>query len=294
MPTDEYRPSRLERMTAGAVSALQRAGLDKLAYSASFRRLGKRLLLRDSRKPCVRQIASGLGRGLKLRVLPETPKSYWLGTHEPQMQAALRRSIRPAMTVYDCGANVGYFSVMFAHLVGESGRVFAFEPSPASADCLRAARELNGFRHMEVVPAAVWERSGALRFFCGGADASLVSDHVEGVFGDADGGGTAGGRFVDVAAISLDEFVYEEGNPPPDFIKLDVEGAEGKAMAGARRVLSERRPGLLLEIHGEPGREVWSVLQELGYTPTNIATGRVPESAEEFAVWIRQYLALPN
>lgn len=294
MSTDDYRPSRLEQLTAGAVSTLQRMGLDRLAYSAPLRRLGKRLLLRSDGQPRVRQIASGLGKGLKLRVLPETPKSYWLGTHEPHMQDALRESIRPGMTVYDCGANVGYFSVMFARLVGDSGRVYAFEPSPASVECLTAARTLNGFRHMEVVPAAVWERRGMLRFVRGGADTSLVSDHVEGVFGETQDGAPTPEQLVEVPAISLDEFVYVERHPLPDFIKLDVEGAEGRAMSGARRVLAERRPGLLLEIHGAPGREVWEMLRELDYTPTNIATGRVPETAEEFAVWIRQYLALPN
>jgi FkbM family methyltransferase len=229
-----------------------------------------------------------------LRVLPETPKSYWLGTHEPHMQAALSKNIRPGMTVYDCGANVGYFSVMFARLVGEGGRVFAFEPSPASVECLGAARALNDFRQMEVVPAAVWERAEMLRFVRGGADTSLVSDHVEGVFGETSDSGPTAESLVDVPAISLDEFVYEAKHPMPDFIKLDVEGAEGKALSGARRVLAERRPGLLLEIHGAPGREVWAMLQEYNYTPTNIATGHVPETAEEFAVWIRQYLALPN
>ena len=290
---DERGPSGLERLAAGAVSALQRVGLHRLAYSAPLRRLGKRFLLRADEGPCVRRIASGLGRGLKLRVLPETPKSYWLGTHEPDMQAALRESIRPGMTVYDCGANVGYFSVMFARLVGEGGRVYAFEPSPSSVECLDAARTLNDFRQMEVVAAAVWEKKGTLRFVRGGTDASLVSDHVEGVFGDAHDGEPAAGCFVDVAATSLDEFVYEENHPPPDFIKLDVEGAEGKAVSGARRLLAERRPGLLLEIHGAPGREVWEILRELNYTSTNIANGRVPETAEEFAVWIRQYLALP-
>ena len=45
--------------------------------------------------------------------------------------------------------------------------------------------------------------------------------------------------------------------------------------------------------HGEPGREVWSLLKELNYTATNIATGEVPQTADEFAIWIRQYLALP-
>jgi FkbM family methyltransferase len=294
MSAGEGQPTRLERLAAGAVRTLQGVGLGRLAYSAAFRRIGKTLLLRNDDAPRVREIATGLGRGLKLRALPETPKSYWLGTHEPHMQAALRAHVRAGMTVYDCGANVGYFSVMLARIVGAGGRVYAFEPSPASLESLRAASGLNGFDNLTVVPEAVWDGRETLRFRRGAEGASLVSDHVEGVFGEAAGReGDAPDDFIEIEANSLDNFVYAEGNPPPDFIKLDVEGAEGRAMAGARRLLAERRPGLLLEIHGEPGREVWSLLRELNYTPTNLVTGEVPRDADEFAVWIRQYVALP-
>ena len=295
MRAGEEQPTRLERLAAGAVGTLQSVGLAKLAYSGALRRLGKALLLRKDEAPRVRVIASGLGRGLRLRVLPETPKSYWLGTHEPQMQAALREHVREGMTVYDCGANVGYFSVMLARLVGARGRVYAFEPSPASLESLRAARELNGLRNLTVVPEGVWHRRATLGFLRGGEGRSLVSDHIEGVFGESAGGErNSTESFVEISVNSLDNFVYADGKPPPDFIKLDVEGAEGHALNGARRLLEERRPGLLLEIHGEPGREVWSLLKELDYRATNIATGEVPRTADEFAIWIRQYLALPS
>lgn len=298
MSADEGQPTRLERLAATTVALMQGAGLGRLAYSAPLRRLGKALLVGGAERAAERVIASGLGRGLRLRALPETPKSYWLGTHEPHMQAMLRAHVRGGMTVYDCGANVGYFSVMLARLVGARGRVYAFEPSPASVESLRAARELNDFANLTVVPEAVWDARETLRFRRGDEGASLVSDHVEGVFGEADTGGHAPGfapqAVVEISANSLDNFVYEEGHPAPDFIKLDVEGAEGRAMRGARRLLAERRPGLLLEIHGEPGREVWPLLKELNYTATDIATGEVPRSADQFAVWIRQYLALPS
>lgn len=289
MPLDASQPTRLERFAATSVDLLQRAGLHKLARSGPLRRLGKRFLLRSQQKPQARIIAAGLGKGLKLCVLPETPKSYWMGTHEPDMQELVREKIKPGMTVFDCGANIGYFSVIFAQLVGPAGRVFAFEPSPSSLECLRAAVMLNGYQNLTVVSEAVWHRKEVLRFARGTQDESLVSDHVEGVFGES----SAQGSCVEIPATSLDEFVYAEGNPPPDFIKVDVEGSEGKAIAGAQRLLSEHRPSLLLEIHGEPGREVWEQLKRLGYVATNIATGEVPQTADEFAIWIRQYLAVP-
>lgn len=274
---------------------LHSVGLGGLAHSGMLSRIGHALLARDGKGPRECVIASGLGRGLRLRVLPETPKSYRMGTHELQMQSAMREHVRPGMVVYDCGANVGYFSALLARLVGDGGRVYAFEPSPASLECLRAAVELNGLSNLTVVPEGVWDERGTLRFRRGDEGASLVVDHVEGVFGEATERDDAGpGSCIDIKVNSLDNFVYEQGHAPPDFIKLDVEGAEGHAMRGARRLLAERRPGLLLEIHGEPGREVWSLLKELNYTATDISNGEVPQTADQFAVWIRQYLALPG
>jgi len=275
-----------------AVSALQRAGLDRLVYAEALRRLGKRFLLREERVEGERVIASGPGRGLWLSLLPDTPNSYWMGTHEPDMQAALLKHVKPGMTVYDCGANVGYYALIFAKLIGPRGRVYAFEPSPASLKCLRAGRELNGFENLTVVPQAAWDKKEMLRFVRGAPDSSLVTDHVEGVFGESAETNNIRESLIEVPATSLDHFVYEEGHAPPDFIKMDIEGAEGKAIAGARRVIAEHRPVLLLEIHGAPGREVWSILKELNYTAVNISTGEVPRTAEEFAIYVRQYLAL--
>jgi FkbM family methyltransferase len=282
-------PTPLERFAATSLDVLQRSGLRKIAYSSLMRNLGKRFLLRDEQNARARVIASGLGKGLNLLVLPETPKSYWLGTHEPDMQKLLRESIKRGMTVYDCGANIGYFSVIFARLVGPTGHVFAFEPSPDSLGCLRAAVTLNNYQHLTVIPQAVWHKREVLRFARGAHNQSLVSDHVEGVLGES----AAEGNCVEISATSLDEFVYAERHPPPDFIKIDVEGSEGKAVTGALRLISEHRPTLLLEIHGAPGHEVWSLLKDLKYVSTNIATGEVPQTSDEFAIWIRQYIAVP-
>jgi FkbM family methyltransferase len=241
----------------------------------------------------VRTIASGLGKGLRLEVLPGTPVGYWLGTHESWMQAAFRAQISPGMTVYDCGANIGYFSVMLARLVGSSGRVYAFEPSPESFRCLQRAPGLNHLEQLIPVQRGVWDRAEVLRFSRGASGDSLVSDHIQGVFGAGDGTGASRAALVEIESVSLDGFVYEKGHPAPDFIKLDVEGAESRALAGARRLLAERRPGLLVEIHGGPGRDAWGLLKDLDYRITRLGSGEEPRSADEFAVWISQYLALP-
>jgi FkbM family methyltransferase len=192
------------------------------------------------------------------------------------------------MVVYDCGANVGFFSLILANLVGPSGRVFAFEPSPESLGCLRLLPGLNGFPHLAVIPEAVWERTETLRFAQTEPGSSSVTDRVEGAYGTP-----APEHGIAVPAVALDDFVYGRGNPPPQFIKVDVEGSEGKVLAGARRLLAEHRPDLLLEIHGEPGREVWSLLRELNYVSKDLDTGAVPAGADAFAVYGRQYLSQP-
>ena len=67
----------------------------------------------------------------------KTEKSRWLGTYEPELQAALREFMKPGMTVYDVGANIGYVTLMLAHRTGARGKVFAFEALPVNVERLR-------------------------------------------------------------------------------------------------------------------------------------------------------------
>jgi len=65
----------------------------------------------------------------------------------------------------------------------------------------------------------------------------------------------------------LDIFVYGENHPAPDVIKMDVEGGEGSALAGMPRLLAEKRPILLIELHGEKAaRQVWNYLRQHNYS----------------------------
>ena len=284
MAADARGPGWRARLAASTIRALTLLGLRRLAFAAPARALGHLLLPRGG----VRTIASGLGAGLRVAALRETPASYWLGTHEPETQEAIRRLVAPGMTVYDCGANVGYFTAMCARLVTPSGRVYAFEPSPKSVACLRRVGELNAFDNVYVVPLAVWRETTNLEFVSGPGDAALVSDHAV----EALPGGMPA-RTIGVPAVSLDEFVFAQGHPVPDFVKLDVEGSETAALEGARRVIRERRPVLLIEVHGQAGRGAWSILRDMGYRCRDVATGLEAQTADEFAVWIRVFAATP-
>lgn len=79
--------------------------------------------------------------------------------YEPEVKAALETVLRPGMTFIDAGCNIGYFSLLAAGRVGESGRVLAFDPSPVNCRLLRRSAEENGFRNVEVPDADAIRRS---------------------------------------------------------------------------------------------------------------------------------------
>jgi len=192
----------------------------------------------------VHPIASGVGKGLLFDNKGGYP-GYALGTSEPEEQAVLARCIQPGAVVYNVGANIGFHAVICSRLAGESGKVFAFEPFPASAAQARGNLERNGFLdRAEVVQCAVSDRDGSARFSVSGSSAvcSLTGDAV------ADRSGIDRGLEIEVKTISIDSYASTSGHDP-DVITLDVEGAELAALQGARHVILRKRPVILLELH---------------------------------------------
>src|SRR5437879_106701 len=212
MATDESQSTPLERLAANTMQSLQNLGLFRLACSSTLRALAKKLIIWADCDPHVRAISPGLGKSLKLRVMPKTPKSR-MGTYEPSLQALIHKEIKLGITVYDCRANVGFSSVIFARLVGLQGRVSAFEPSPWSLQCLRVASPLNSLSNLTAVPEAVSDENAMFRFSASAPEGSLISDHIEGVFGIS----AERGRFLHVPTISPDEFVYVKRNSSTRF-----------------------------------------------------------------------------
>ncbi|MBN2550389.1 MAG: hypothetical protein JXB15_14595, partial [Anaerolineales bacterium] len=76
------------------------------------------------------EVAAGGLAGVQLYLDLQTEKDYWLGTYEPELQAAVERWVRPGMVIYDVGANIGYISLLLARQTGLEGRIFAFEALP--------------------------------------------------------------------------------------------------------------------------------------------------------------------
>jgi len=207
------------------------------------------------------KVASGDLEGFRILLDMQIDKDYWLGTYEPELQAAIRDWVRPGATIYDVGANIGYVSLLLAKATGEQGHIYAFEALPENAERWQKNITLNGMEsQLSLYSGAVTSSSGPVQF--------LV--HASGGMGKAAGSAGRNDKYqneVTVQGISLDEFVFGQGNPPPQIIKIDIEGGEVLALPGMKRVLEEARPVLLLELHGpESSRKVWETLTMAGYT----------------------------
>jgi FkbM family methyltransferase len=206
------------------------------------------------------QIASGLARGLFLDTAAFRPshiQAHGLirGTLESHVQYAFMRSVTPGSCVYDVGANLGFFTLIAARLVGPTGHVHAFEPVAATAQSLASTVDRNGFTHVSVHMVAVNDVSGEGRL--------LRTQESSWSHLDDRGWHPQTAESVPVSVISLDDFV-RDGGRPPDFVKIDVEGSEVAVLEGAIAILAEHRPQLVIELH-ETNREVMEFMSDIGY-----------------------------
>jgi FkbM family methyltransferase len=176
----------------------------------------------------------------------------WLGSYEKLHQQAFAERVRPGMVVYDAGANVGFYTLLASKLVGDAGRVIAFEPDATNLEYLRRHVALNKAVNVEVFPLALADYSGSATF---GSDAGRSQGALS----------LSGDRTVEVT--TLDSLLDAGRIPPPSFIKMDIEGAEGAALRGAAHCLRRHRPALIVSLHSDQAqREVRSLLGEIGYS----------------------------
>jgi len=208
-------------------------------------------------------VLGGPIRGASLAVPSLTRASFAVGTYQSHITQAMRSHVRRGDVTYDLGAHVGYFTLVLARLVGPDGHVYSFEPDPRNFEALTANTAHAG--QVTPVAAAVSDQPGEVVF----ATFELSSiGHI------ADSRTPGDARRLPVRCTTLDSFVYEEGNPAPAFLKIDVEGAETLVLQGAARLLREARPTIVVEVRG-PGRwnEVKEIAEAAGYEPSMIGAG---------------------
>jgi FkbM family methyltransferase len=235
------------------------------------------------------KVAAGDLAGFTILLDMQIDKDYWLGTYEPDLQSALRELVPASVVIFDVGANIGYVSLLLARVAGEKGKVFAFEALPSNVEQLRRNLALNKMEaRVTVIAGAVTQSSGPVRF--------LV--HTSGGMGKAVGSAGRQDQYkseMTVPGISLDEFVYRYGNPPPQVVKMDIEGGEVMALPGMERILTEARPLMLMELHGpESSRVAWETLNAAGYEVCWMRPGYPVVPSLEAMGWKAYIVAKPS
>jgi FkbM family methyltransferase len=194
------------------------------------------------------------------------------GVYERGEVRIFHQMVKLGMTVLDLGANIGYFTLLAAKLVGPTGRVFAFEPDPTNFSLLQKNVSMNGYENVTVVDKAVSDQGGRAELFLS-SDSwghSLFSVHRN-----------AGS--VQVQVTSIDEFLSKD--VMVDFVKMDVEGAELRALRGMRRILSNGTvKAMVIEFHFdelEEGcssfKEIWDELRSVGFAFYEMLPDRIGE-----------------
>jgi len=256
-------------------------GVARLQYThpwikPTFELIANRIRNRDD------VIQQGVGRGLRFNS-GRSIAGYVLGIAEPDIQKAFVALIKPGMTVYDLGANVGFLSMIAARLVGPEGLVVSFEALPANARQIAHNASLNGFTHVTVCECAVGAGDGQSSFTVSDFATTGKLSSVKGLHDAARAGE------IEVRLRCLDSLVSESNLRTPDLIKMDVEGAEVDVLTGATDVLTKLRPLLLIELHGT-NEAVSRKLDSLSYTSCVLGNGaRVVD-----AHWNAHILAVPR
>ena len=180
----------------------------------------------DLRMACVAGLTLALDQADASVSQPILTASAW----EPHLTSVFRSYVRPGQHVVDVGANVGYFTVLAGTLVGPSGRVTAIEPNSENCRLILISLDANGLTNVDLIPVALDRRRGWSHFSTHvGSNGGLRPNAIDGIIDDA-------GQIVPV--FPLDDLVDQ----PVHFLKIDVEGAEYRALIGAQRIIDRDRP----------------------------------------------------
>jgi FkbM family methyltransferase len=248
-------------MSKAIVNLAARAGLTRSTW---LRRFALAVLARVGQHDAT--IPHHWVRGRKVRLHRFRHKGYWFygRAREEHIMQAFARLVRPGDTVIELGGHIGYVSLYFADLVGPEGRVFVLEPSPDNLLYIRA--NVSSHPSITLVEAAASDRVGEAKFFVEdltGQNSTLVKDYI--VFGEnrERAFSDASYRQIDVPTTTVDLFAATH-SLRPNFIKIDVEGAELQCLRGSIETLKSFRPKLMVEVTHQK-EAVFSLMLELGY-----------------------------
>lgn len=183
----------------------------------------------------------------------------------------LGRFVRPGTVVIDVGANIGFFTKIFCGWVSDGGRVIAIEPEAENVQWLRESISISGMSaKAEVIEAAADKKSGTVLLEI---NPRHPGDH------------RIGEKGTPVTALTIDDVMEERGWPEVSLMKVDVQGAEERVIAGADVTIEKFRPVLFIEIDrdilGKEGKDTGKLLSRLserGYAIHRLEMGGLSEA----------------
>jgi FkbM family methyltransferase len=215
------------------------------------------------------RVMSGPLKGMRW-ITDASNATCWLGVYENDKQRAMQELMMPGQVMFDLGANVGFYTLIGSRMVGDGGRVIAFEPARRNLPYLHRHLALNNIKNCEVIEAAVSSKEETVFF-----DVSTlpVSGHIS---QNREQPG------YEVLTVVLDDLVNAGKIPPPDVIKCDIEGAEYEALIGTRQTLRKYRPTIVLATHGaEVHGRCCELLKDLGYEVTSLSKDKDVNASDE-------------
>lgn len=169
------------------------------------------------------------------------------GDFIPDEAEILKKILKPGMVFVDIGANIGYFSLIAAKLVGSAGKIFAFEPDENNFSLLQKNINANGYKNITAIKKAVSDKVGTAKFYlekenlC--AHSLILKENRD---------------FTEVETISLDDYFKDK---KIDVVKIDVEGMEPSVLSGMEHLIkSNESMAIITEYYP-------NAISRAGYSP---------------------------
>jgi len=158
--------------------------------------------------------------------------------HEEGTTGLFKKVVKPGNIVVDIGANIGYFTLLAAKLVGESGKVFSFEPEPKNFSYFKKNLEVNDYKNVFAFQKAVSDKVGKAKLFiCSYDSGHHTINQFEGIEAYRQGR-TGETEEIEIEVVTLNSFLADKTDKV-DVIKIDVEGAEALVINGMKEILKK-------------------------------------------------------
>jgi FkbM family methyltransferase len=216
--------------------------LEDLLYSYTKPKNSVALIKVHGHKMYINVLNSGVGKTL-----------FLTGIHEKYVTDLFKQIVKEGMTIVDIGANIGYYTLLVAELVGKNGKVFAFEPDDDNYGLLVKNIETNKCNNVVPVKKAISNKAGTAMLFLSpdSKDSHRFCDFE------------CGGEWINVEVITLDEFFENyDSQIQIDVIKMDIEGGEAAALQGMNDII-RRNSDLKIITEFCP-----KCIRDFGYSPT--------------------------